>query len=211
MRSVQDDQLGRYLVRPRRDGLRGPVYGLPHRVPVGPHARRRRFRELAVRTRSAQELLAATLQRPITACPAGNWVLALADPLPMFPGEHLVRIVEHVLLDGSRPAGVTSATVAARRLPDSVRAAARRGESTLAELLERAGDFWAAEVLRVEQLRAADARREIDCAGDIPVVRVTRRLTLLTTPVALVVDEVPMPDLTVHIGLGPGGTRSPPG
>jgi hypothetical protein len=165
---------------------------LPHRIPTCPQAGRQRFRELAVLTRSAQELLTVTLQRPVTVRPVGNQVVAL-------PGVPSVRIVEHELYDGPRRVGFTAATVAGARLPEAVRCAARRGESTLAELLDRAGDYWAAELLRIEPVPAA------------PAVRLTRRLTLLTTPVALVVDEILLPDPTVHIGPAPGGTRSPPG
>ena len=197
-------------------------WGLTRRDDAGEPAHRwRQFLAVAGWSRSAQELLAATLQRPVTSRLTQNFVfepVASLVPLQLEPGEHPVRVLEHLLLDSRpphSPLGLSSAVIVAARIPTSVRGPMRRGEATLASLLDLTGDRWTAETRKVEQLRAADAFYETGRAADVPVVRLSRLLYLVGTPVAIVVEEIPLPESYGDAGTaglrerGPRG-RGPP-
>jgi len=171
-----------------------------------------RFMSVAASSRSAQELLTVELDRPVTARAISNHVLTADQPLPplqLAAGELPVRILEHLLLDSRpphRPLAVSSAMLVAARLPSTVRGRARRGEDTLAILLEQAGLHWTAETRRVEQLTAATAAYRTELPDDVPTIRITRHVYLLGTPVALVIEDIPLPEPTPD----PTGSRPTP-
>jgi hypothetical protein len=157
---------------------------LPHRGAAGP-GDDSRFLALAGCSRSAQELLTATLRRPVVVRPVGNTVITAEPAAPASgppAGTHAVRVLTHLLIDSRppRPAvGLSTAAVLAVRLPASLRADVRRGLDTLDALLDRAGAYWTAETFGMELV-----------SGPMPVVRLRRRLYLLGTPVAVVAEEI---------------------
>jgi hypothetical protein len=155
-----------------------------------------RFVVLARESRSAGELLAAVLHRPVRAEPVGNRVFEIQANRD----RRVVRVVQHRLVDSRAPGralALCATALVGARLPDCIRPAARRGSEPLSELLDRAGAFWTPETLEVEQL-PKDAGRP----GGGPVVRLTRRLFLLGTPVADVVEDITFPE--------PPAVRGPP-
>jgi hypothetical protein len=161
-----------------------------------------RFVALARLSRSAAELLAAVLHRPVRAVPVANRVFEIQAGGRPDAGRRVVRVVQHRLLDSRPPHRALARCATAlvgTRLPDCVRPAARRGSDPLSELLDQASAFWTPETLEVEQLSADDA----GWTGHAPVVRLTRRLFLLGTPVADVVEDIPFPE--------PPAVRGPPG
>ena len=178
----------------------GPPKQADDRLPrrAGSVADWERFLAVARVSRSAVELLGAVLRRPVRAEAVGNRVVELGAASQ--DARRFVRVVEHRLLDSRPPhralARCATALVGAR-LPGCVRAAARRGDP-LSELLDSANAFWTPETLGVEQLPADAA----GWTGRQPVVRLTRRLFLLGTPVADVVEDIPFPD--------PAAVRGPP-
>lgn len=184
---------------------------VPRRVPSDPAERWGRFLTIATRCRSAEELLAAMLPGPVTARQISNHVYVPAAPLvplQLAPGEHPVRVVEHLLLDAQQPrpaVGLSSAVLVPIRLPAQIRRPAGRGEQTIGRLLERSGAYWTAETSQVEQLHAADASYDTGRDADVPTVRLTRLLSLLGTPVAIVVEEIPLPEPSAG-----AAARSPP-
>lgn len=199
--------------------LRRMTSDLPRRAPA-PGQDWGRFLTLAESSRSAAELLAAVLHRPVSTRLVRNEVLTVRKPLhplQLADGEHPVRVLEHELVDPRRPhppLGLTSALLVATRLPTEVRGPARRGQDTLTTLLDHAGTFWSAQTEHIEQLTAAHASYATGRAADVPVVRLTRLLHLLTGPVAVVIDELPQPLLppaAAHTPpTTPPGARDPP-
>jgi hypothetical protein len=163
-----------------------------------------RFVALARLSRSAAELLAALLHRPVRAEPVGNRVFEIQAGGHPDAGRHVVRVVQHRLFDSRAPHGALALCATAlvgARLPDCIRPAARRGSDPLSELLDRASAFWTPETVEVEEL-SADAAQDAGWTGNTPVVRLTRRLFLLGTPVADVVEDIPFP--------GSAAERGPP-
>ena len=141
-----------------------------------------RFVALVPLSRSAAELLTAVLHRPVRAEPIGNRVVET-------PGRYAVRVLQHRLVDSRAPERALALCATAldgARLPRCIQPAARRGSEPLSELLDRAGAFWTAETLDVEQLPGTAG-----WSGGAPVLRVTRRLFLLGNPVADVVEDIP--------------------
>ncbi len=202
------------------EGLAGPRRGRASVVPVAAVTLRSaggvlpqrgcsvadwdRFVALARLSRSAAELLAAVLHRPVRAEPVGNRVVEIHAGGDPDRDRRLVRVLQHRLLDSRPPhraLALSATALVGARLPDCVRPAARRGSDPLSELLDRASAFWTPETLEVEQL-SADAARDAGWAGDAPVVRLTRRLFLLGTPVADVIEDIPFP--------APAAVRGPP-
>jgi hypothetical protein len=176
---------------------------LPHRG--GSVADWERFVALARLSRSAAELLAAVLHRPVRAVPVGNRVFEVQADGRAEAGRRVVRVVQHRLLDSRPPhraLALCATALVGTRLPGCVRPAARRGSDPLSELLDQASAFWTPETLEVEQL-SADAAQDAGWTGPAPVVRLTRRLFLLGTPVADVVEDIPFPE--------PPAGRGPPG
>lgn len=154
-----------------------------------------RFITLAPVSRSAAELLTVVLHRPIRAEPVDNRVFEVGRT------RRLVRVVQHRLVDSRAPhqaLGLSATALVGARLPDCIRPAARKGSDPLCELLDRAGAFWTSETLGLEQLPGEAA----GWSGRSPVVRLTRRLFVLGTPVADVVEDIPFPE--------PPAVRGPP-
>ena len=146
-----------------------------------------RFVALARLSRSAAELLTVALHRPVYAEPVDNRVFEVSRI------RQPVRVVQHRLVDSRAPyrtLALSATALIGARLPDCIRPAARKGSDPLCELLDRAGAFWTSETLGVEQL-SPDAA---GLSGRCPVVRLTRRLFLLGTPVADVVEDILFPE-----------------
>lgn len=159
------------------------------------------FVAVARQSTSAVELLRSALSRRVIVHSVRHH-----DFLPDVPLERLrmlgdveaVALDEHLLIDGEPPhptLGLSSALVVPGRLPASVRPAFDRHEHTIAELLDAAGSFWTAEALEVEQLAVGGASFPSERSPDTRMLRLTRRLSVIGTPVAIVLDEIPEPRL----------------
>jgi hypothetical protein len=161
-------------------------HDLPHRGVPDPRRRWDRFLAVALCSRSAQEMLAAVLHRPVLAHPFRNTVLRVdgpVTPLQLAAGRHSLRVLDHLLIDSRppyRPLGLCSAVVVDERLPPSIAGGVRRGDAPLDALLERAGAYWTADTRDVHTLLPPE------------LVHFTRLLYALCTPVAAVAEEIPL-------------------
>lgn len=157
-----------------------------------------RFSVLARQSRSAPELLGSVLGHRVIVHPLRHYELVPTAPMPaLWLPDHLdgVLLDEHLLIDASPPhltLGLSYALVVPGRLPANVRSALH-GERTVDQLLDAVAAFWTSETLDAEELTAEAASFPTDRSPDTPMLRLTRRLSLIGTPVAIVVDELPQP------------------
>jgi hypothetical protein len=158
---------------------------------------------LARQSRSAPELLASVLGRRVIIHPLRQYKLTpTAAPmaaLRLIEGLDGVVLDEHLLVDARPPhltLGLSYALVVPSRLPANVRSVLH-GERTLGQLLDAVAAFWTSETLDAEELTADAASFPAARPPDTPMLRLTRRLSLIGTPVAIVVDEIPQPRLPI--------------
>lgn len=157
------------------------------------------FATLARQSRSTPELLGSVLGRRVIVHPLRHHEFTPRAPLAALRllGDNDVALDEHLLIDASPPhlaLGLSSALIVPGRLPANVRAALYQ-ERTLDQLLEAAAAFWTSETLEAEELTAEAASFPANQSPDTPMLRLTRRVSLIGTPVAVVVDEIPQPHL----------------
>lgn len=161
------------------------------------------FTMLARHSRSAPELLASALGRHVIAHPLRHHRLTPTAPMAALrllndmEGVDGVVLDEHLLIDARPPhlsLGLSYALIVPGRLPAGVRSALH-GERTLDQLLDAAAASWTSETLDAEELTAGVASFSAAAPPDTPTLRLTRRLSLIDTPVAIVVDEIPQPPL----------------
>lgn len=212
------------VIAPARRCRTAPMTVSPRRPLArrSPHADPwHRFLALARQSRSAGELLIAVLHRPVYGWRVTDHLLTPSKPLTALQltvGEQEaaapVRIVEHRLIDSQPPhraVAFCSTAMVPGRLPPPLRAAARDSDDALAAVLQRAGAYWTAETLQLEQLHTGDASWGPGRDPGTPMIRLTRVLYLIGAPVALVVEEIPLPAPPARTAAGlPGGGRSPP-
>lgn len=173
------------------------------------------FTMLARRSRSAPELLASVLGHRVIVHPLRHHRLtptAAMAALWLPDGPDGVVLDEHLLIDARPPhlsLGLSYALVVPGRLPADVRSALHGGR-TLDQLLEAASAFWSSEILDVEELTVDAASFPVAAPPDTRMLRLTRRLSLMGTPVAIVVDEIPQPRLPYPGERGGGGSLRPP-
>lgn len=161
------------------------------------------FTMLARQSRSAPELLASALGRRAVVHPLRHHKLTPTAPmaalrLPDGPDSvEGVVLDEHLLVDARPPhpsLGLSYALIVPGRLPAGVRSALH-GERTIDQLLEAAAAPWTSETLDSEELTAGAASFSAAAPPDTPMLRLTRRLSVVGTPVAIVLDEIPEPRL----------------
>lgn len=156
------------------------------------------FAALATQSRSASEL-GSVLGRRIIVHPLRHHEFTPKVPLErlqMLGAVEPVALEEHLLIDGDPPhlaLGLSSALVVPGRLPPDVRWGAEHRDHPVGQLLDASGSFWTADLLQVEELTAAAASFPSDRSPDTRMLRLTRRLSLIGTPVAVVLDEIPEP------------------
>lgn len=184
------------------------VTPLPHRISTGTGTgtgigtgigRWSWFVALARQSRSTPELLGSVLGRRIIVHPLRRHQVTPQAPLATLrlSGGDPVALDEHLLVDTDPPhlaLGLSSAVIVLGRLPAEVRSALHE-DRVLAQLLDATAAFWTSETLDVEELTAAAASFPTDRAPDTPMLRLTRRLSLIGSPIAVVIDEIPQPPL----------------
>lgn len=171
---------------------------LPRRFGAATEDTWARYVALARQSRTASELLGSLLGRRIIV-----YLLRHHEFTPRIPLERLrmrdpepVAGEEHLLIDGAPPhrtLGVTSALVVPGRLPAGVRWTPEHRAYPLCQLLDASGAFWTSETLEMEELTVGAASFPADNPPDTRMLRLTRRLSLIGTPVAIVLDEIPQP------------------
>lgn len=138
---------------------------------------------------SAVELLRSALRRRVIVRSPRHHDFLAGVPLeqPRMLGDvEAVALDEHLLIDGEPPhstPGLSLAPVVPGRLPVSVRPAFDRHGQTIAELHDAAGSLRTAEALEVEQLAASDPSLPSERLPDTRMLRLTRRLSVIGTPV----------------------------
>lgn len=157
------------------------------------------FATLARQSRSTPELLGSALGRRIIVHPLRHHEFTPWAPLAALRllGDQDVALDEHLLIDASPPhlaLGLSSALIVPGRLPANVRTALHH-ERTLDQLLEATAAFWTSETLHAEELTAEAASFPTNRPADTPMLRLSRRLSVIGTPVAVVVDEILQPHL----------------
>jgi hypothetical protein len=181
---------------------------LPHRDGPGGVDPWRWFVALARQSKSGSELLESVLRRPLMIHPLRHRDrVPVVAPPALRSGEaeaeadtevDAVALDEYLLLGADFPhptLGLSSALVLPARLPRAVGQALERRTESVDRLLEISGSFWTSETLELTELTVDGASFPAERAPDTRMLRLTRRLSLIGTPVAVIVEEIPLPPL----------------
>lgn len=149
-------------------------------------------------SRSARHLLECLLGRPVVVRTVRRHSVTTTDRdgFTALAAKGVLLGRDLLLADSLPPhraLAMSASLVVPRRLPRRVLTALVTGSVPLDRLLDACGVRWEAEVLDAEIVPAAEASFPVGAPSYASLVRMTRRLSVPSGPVAMVVDEVACP------------------